>query len=517
MAKLESSIFFCQVAVASALISSAVTTFYWSRRRKKNENKKKEKEKVVTSCQDYENGSSNSNDDNNNKIHELLNFTTPIDRSGIYSVKHDLIMPPGSSSTNQATPIQMWVADMDLPLAPFIQQRLINRSKHSAGVGYTFQPLEGWTALAEWLHHHHQWTVHPDEMIFSASVVTSFANIVREFTSLGDAILVMTPLFCPLQNAITQCHRTLIRHSLTLKPSSSTINGNTNNVRHPQEQQQQYYIDFDLLQDQLDSKDIKIILLCNPHNPSGRVWTKSELQKLIQLCTERNILIVSDEIWCDWVLSWSPSQYTPLASLLPRVNGDSKQQKMEGKKKTPLTPRCITLLGPGKTWNLAGLHCSVVIIQHEETRQRYQNYAEPAFLHFGSAFATEALLSYKDDKDNKNITPSGKEYHHRGQAWLERTKHHVEENIQLLIKFCHNSSKKSTSLQPSKLQVIRPDATYLVWIDCSGMKYPSKTQALLAEKAGVILSNGNEFSPETEHFVRMNVACSKQKFVQALE
>lgn len=364
---------------------------------------------------------------------------------------------------DKATP--MWVADMDLPIAPNIQRRLVKRASHLCGFGYTIQPPEAWDAVTRWIERHFKWKVEKSEIVFSASVVTSVANILRLFTNADDAVLLMTPLYQPIQAAVSGCGRRLVCHELQFTPGKY------------------YEIGFNHLEEQIESEDVKLVILCNPHNPSGRVWTKSELQRLLDICTRRDVMIVSDEIWCDWVLSWSPRGHTPIASL---ANA--------GK-------RCITLMAPTKTWNLAGAHASYVIIQDEDLLRRYLQYVEPAHLNFGSAVATEALLATygSENEQGKN----------EAEEWLEDAKAYVEENIKVTLNYFRQNIPQ--------LKPIRPDATYLVWIDCSELgSDASSAHRRFLEDGNVLLSPGSEFGNHTANFVRMNVALPRSTVNEAL-
>jgi cystathionine beta-lyase len=421
---------------------------------------------------------------NNNNFNEL------VDRSSIYSVKYDL------RPTNAPSASPLWVADMDLPIAPSIQQALIKRASHPCGFGYTIQPQVAWDAVARWLLHHFDWQVDPSrDIVFSASIVTSLATIVQTFTNVDDAVLCMTPLFHPLQQAVLGSRRKLIRHQLEIFLDDDEIGVGRGSSR--------YHFDLDRLQNEIRSNDVKILILCNPHNPSGRVWSPIELASLVEVCVKSNVLIVSDEIWSDWVFDWYSTstsstrlqKHTPIASVHPAA------QEI-----------CITLMAPTKTWNLAGLHCSFLVIQNSALMEQYQRAIEPACLHFGSAFATEALLATyhgggggdggaSNGSKNGSINPA--------QVWLTQVKMYVKENIQFLMTFCQE-------YMADEIRVIRPEATYLVWLDCSGMMERliidgdgshDDPQTFFLRQANVLLSAGSEFGPDTLQFCRINVAC----------
>lgn len=266
--------------------------------------------------------------------------------------------------------------------------------------------------------------------------------------------MVMTPLYEPLQKMVEGAGRRLRKHSLVLRDGRYVI-----------EEER-------LLQ---DLRGCKLLLFCNPHNPGGRVWQPSELRTVAELCRREEVLIVSDEIWSDWCLFGS--RHRPLA--LEAVAGG---------------PGVVTLMAPTKTWNLAGLHSSFLVIEDEALRLRYLAAVDYAFLHFGGTFASEgALAAYT-----------------LGRPWLAGARRHVED--QLL--WCEAFLRERCS---PEVVPLRPEATYLLWLDCTrlGLSDPAR---FFREEAGVILSPGADFGgAATARFARLNAATGRHNLEEALQ
>jgi len=334
---------------------------------------------------------------------------------------------------------------MDLPCSPEIVAALRRRTEHPT-FGYTYQPGEIWRLVQRWLLEEHAWQVATDAFVFCASVVTAAAAALWAFTEPGDAVLLLTPLYEPLQKVVEGAGRRLRRHALSM------LDG-------------RYVLERERLERDLEG--CKALLFCNPQNPGGRVWRPEELRMVADLCRHGGVFILSDEIWSDWCLFGH--RHRPLA--------------LEAGSGQPV----ITFMAPTKTWNLAGLHCSFLVIEDAALRERYLASVAYAFLHYGSTFATEAMLAA---------------YEH-GRPWLEGAKRYVEAQLLHCEEFL--LARCAPEIRP-----LRPEATYLLWLDCSGLgaEEPAK---LLRDEAGVLLSPGVDFGGEaTAQFVRLNAAASRQ-------
>mmetsp|Transcript_108930 Transcript_108930/g.204341 ORF Transcript_108930/g.204341 Transcript_108930/m.204341 type:complete len:331 (+) Transcript_108930:2-994(+) len=310
-----------------------------------------------------------------------------------------------------------------------------------------------WRAAKKWLWEEHGWEVGVDDFVFCAGVVTATAAVLWAFTEPGDTVLLMTPLYEPLQKVVTGAQRCLRIYELELRDGK-------------------YCIDWTRLAEAL--RGCKLLLFCNPHNPGGRVWDKQELQMVAKLCRLESVLLVSDEIWADWCLFGH--KHRPLA--LEAADGQP----------------VITLMSPTKTWNLAGLHCSYLVIRDQALRERYLQTVDYAFLHFGGTFATTAMLAA----------------YNNGWSWLQGVRRYVEANLRRCKTFLEERSI-------SEVLPLLPEATYLLWLDCRGLGVPDPA-SFFKEEAGVILSSGREFGGEaTAGFARLNAAVSRQRLEKALE
>lgn len=377
-------------------------------------------------------------------------FEQPLDRGSTFSVKYGLRGPLFGPAAADALPL--WVADMDLPCAPEVVAALRRRTKHPA-FGYTYQPGDIWQLVQRWLEEEHGWRVAADAFVFCAGVVTAAAAALWAFTKPGDAVLVMTPLYEPLQKAVEGAGREPKRHLLELSGGRYVL---------------------DRVRLQRDLKGCTALLLCNPHNPGGRVWLPEELRVVADACRAEGALLLSDEIWADWCLFGH--RHRPAA--------------LEAAAGQPV----VTLMAPTKTWNLAGLHCAFLVIEDASLRQKYLASVAYAFLHYGSTFATEAMLAA----------------YACGKPWLRGAKGYVE--AQLLHCEAFLRERCSPEVVP-----LRPEATYLLWLDCAGLGSEDPAR-LLREQGGVLLSPGAEFGgAATAHFARLNAAAPRRTLDVALE
>mmetsp|Transcript_43425 Transcript_43425/g.114447 ORF Transcript_43425/g.114447 Transcript_43425/m.114447 type:complete len:413 (-) Transcript_43425:220-1458(-) len=375
-------------------------------------------------------------------VYDAAFFNRPLDRVGFHSVKYDLRELFHGDGAAECIPLTL--ADMDLPCAPEISAAVRQRSDHPT-FGYTLQPGVMWAAVQQWLQDEHNWNVTLDAFTFVAHSVLGFSMCLWAFTDPGDTVLVMTPLYDPLQKAVEGAKRRLRKHELALDAG-------------------RYVLHRDVLH--RDLQGCRAMVLCNPQNPSGRVWDRAELLMVAELCKEHGVLVISDDVWCDWVLGGA--RYTPFA-LVARDSG----------------PQTVTLMGPSKTWSLAGLHSSFVVIEDEVLRQKYVDLAAPAFLSHGTVFATEATIAA----------------YTYGRPWLDGVRVHVESNLVL----CREV------LAPCAPEVVPmwPESTYLVWLDCRELDVPDAAE-FFKEEARVLLNDGFRYGGGScAKFVRMNVATSR--------
>jgi len=377
-------------------------------------------------------------------------FDQHVDREGVFTVKYDLRTALFGQSAANAIPL--WIADMDLPCSREIIAALQHRLEHPT-FGYTIQPTEMWAAVMNWLQEEHGWKVASDAFVFAVGVVPAASISVWAFSSPGDTVVVMTPLYEPLQILVEKAGRKLRGHQLRLEDG-------------------RYMLDRDRLQE--DLRGSTILIFCNPHNPGGASWTKEEIHIVANLCHQENVLVISDEIWADWCLFGH--RHTPLATVA--TTGQE----------------VVTLMAPTKTWNIAGMQASYLVIEDAKLRERYLDQVSYSFLHFGSTFATEATLAA----------------YQKGRPWLQGARQHVESQLLHCKSFLQ--SRCSPEVKP-----LLPEATYLIWLDCTELGENDPAQ-FFKDEAGVVLSPGSDFGGEsTAHFARLNTATSRAVLQEALD
>jgi cystathionine beta-lyase len=386
---------------------------------------------------------------------EFAEFQQELDRTPYHTVKHTFC-PAGV--------LPMWVADLDLPIDPLIHACIKQRAEHPT-FGYTIQPPALWSAVSDWLLSQHGWKVDIEHFVFTGNLVSATVNALQAFTEPGETVALIRPLYTPLQQLVTGSGRRLV--AVDASPGSDTS----------------LVLDLALLRSTLVAEGARALIWCSPHNPSGRVWTEEEVCAVAGLCKELGVFIISDEIHSDLCL-WG-TRHTPMALACQRVG----------------YRQVLTTSSPGKTWNLAGLHCGFVVLQCPALRAKYLAIAEHAYLHFGSAFATAGMMAA----------------YQLGGPWRLRLCRYLESQIEFLESFLQN--------RVPEMIAIRPQASFLVWMDCSGLRMDAVSGGaasalclFFTEAARVKLSDGWSFGGEpTAQYQRINVGCSRAMLTDALE
>lgn len=378
-----------------------------------------------------------------------FNFDEPVNRKNTNSIKHDAM----EAFMGAKDAIPMWVADMDFKSPPCIVDALKKRLEHEV-FGYTIKPQDFFDSIVNWMHKRHKWDIKKEWISFCPGVVAGFTLAIQQLTKPGDKIIVQPPVYFPFFDSVNNTDREIIYNPLKL------ING-------------RLCFDFDDLKSKIDN-NVKMLLLCNPHNPGGSVWTKNELLELNQICEKHNIIVVSDEIHADVV--FSPAAHTPYASVSENAAQNS-----------------LTVMSHSKTFNVAGLTTSFVIAANKELLLKYNKGLNTPHLHMGNIFGTIALIAA---------------YTH-GEEWLSQLIQYLKNNINLVNEFC------KTNLP--KMKVIVPESTFLIWIDCRefGMTRQELSDFFL-HKAKVAVNIGGMFGIEGEGFIRMNIGCPKSTVEKAL-
>lgn len=348
--------------------------------------------------------------------------------------------------------IPMWIADMDFRTPQCIVDVMRKRMEHEI-FGYTFLSPQWKPAIINWISRRYNWHVMEEEIGFVGGIVPAIAYIIQCFTNEGDKVLIQPPVYHPYNNVTRDFKRIPVNNPLRL------VDG-------------QYEIDFADFEEK--AKGCKLFLLCNPHNPGGRVWSAEELRRMAEICAENNVLVVSDEIHCDMTLYGY--KHTPFA-----IVSDAAAQNS------------ITLMAASKTFNIAGLKSSYHITPNANIRERYNEFLRINELDCAHLFASEAVAAA---------------YNH-GEEWLNQMLAYVEGNID----FMHDFIKKNMP----KLDIIRPQASYLVFIDARGLQMPQEELVdFFAKKAKVGMNDGAMFGQEGRGFMRMNVGCPRSVLCKAL-
>lgn len=379
----------------------------------------------------------------------IYNFDEIIDRRGTFSVKYDLC----KAVFGRADLLPMWVADMDFRTPDFIRDAVIARAKGDV-YGYTFRDDGYYQAVADWITRRHGWKVDREWISYTPGVVAAINMAVMGLTSVGDGIIIQTPVYPPFIHSVTSHGRRLITN--TLKDSDHG-----------------YEMDFDLLEKQ--AEDAKMLILSNPHNPVGRCWTRDELQRLGEICLKNNLLVISDEIHCDLVLPGF--KHIPFASLSPEFEKIS-----------------ITAHAASKTFNIAGMATSSIIIPNDELREKYVGFVHDTEIDLGNVLGKEATRAAML----------------HGEPWLAQLLNYLKDNADFAVDFIRR--------EMPKVRVHKPEATYLLWLDFSG--YGLSDEELnrrMVYEIGLGLNPGHEFGREGENHLRMNLACPRSVLKTALE
>lgn len=378
------------------------------------------------------------------------NFDEIIDRSNTDCVKWDKM----KALFGRDNLIPLWVADMDFKSPPAIIEALQERVKHGV-FGYTLPSEEYTRSIVNWLDKHHQWKVDSRHINFVPGVVKGFAFAIDEFTGKGDKIIIQPPVYHPFRIVTRSLGREVVNNPLLLE------NG-------------RYRMDFDGLRAIASDEKCKMLILCSPHNPGGRVWSADELKELADICYRNNILVVSDEIHSDMALEGHC--HIPFAKVSSEAEAIS-----------------LTLMAPSKTFNIAGIVSSFAVIPNKEIRKRYLAYLEPRELQQGTLFAFAATRAAYEECDD----------------WLRQMLEYVEGNIRFVDRFLQEHI-------PS-IQAMIPEASFLVWLDCRKLNLSQRELvSLFVNKAGLALNDGTVFGREGEGFMRLNVGTSRRILEQAL-
>jgi len=377
-------------------------------------------------------------------------FDKVVDRTGTESLKW--VYPRKVLKVEDAIP--MWVADMDFEAPPAVVEAIRNRAAHGV-YGYPLIPPSFWQAAIGWLKRRHGWEIRKDWMAKTPGIVPALNYSVRAFTKPGDGVIIQTPVYFPFYHAVENNSRRVVRNPLQFDG-------------------RRYTMDLEDLERKLDEGS-RMLILCSPHNPVGRVWTRDELEALGRLAKERDLVVVSDEIHADLV--YSSHRHHVLAAL-----------------SSDLADRTVTCIAPSKTFNIPGLSTAVVIASNPKLLGAFKDETERAGFELGQVFGIvgfEAAYSQGDD-------------------WLDELLPYLEANVDFMEKFLEE--------RIPGVRLVKPEGTYLALLDCRGLGLePGALNDFFLKKARVYFSDGTLFGEEAAGFVRINFGCPRALLVEALE
>jgi cysteine-S-conjugate beta-lyase len=349
--------------------------------------------------------------------------------------------------------LPMWVADMDFPSPEPVIRALHERVEHGI-FGYAYDPPGLRQAVVQWLEERHAWQVQPEDLVFNPGVITGFNLVCHTFAEAGNGVLMQTPIYPPILEAPEKFG--LLRQDAGLVRISDGS----------------YVVDWDDFEAAITA-DTRIFILCNPHNPVGRVYTREELAHMAEICLRKGVLICSDEIHCDLV--FSGHSHIPIASLDPEV-----------------ARHTITLMAPSKTFNIAGLKCSVAIIQNPDLRKQFLDGRQGLVPRVNMLGMAAALAAYQEGGD-----------------WLDELLVYLQANRDYLYDY--------VNAQLPQISMVKPEGTYLAWLDCHRAGIEGNLCEFFIREGRVALNDGPTFGPGGEGFVRLNFGCPRQMLTQALE
>ena len=380
-----------------------------------------------------------------------FDFDAVVNRKNTNAIKYDLAKKRGKPEDA----VSLWIADMDFPTAPCIQKAVAEKAAHGIW-GYSRPDNRYYDALKKWYKERHNFEVQNEWVVNTPGVCFALAAAIKAFTKEGESVLIQKPVYYPFFNIINSLQRKVVNSSLILKNNH-------------------YEIDFDDFERKIVQENVKMFILCSPHNPGGRVWTKQELQKISEICLAHNVLVVSDEIHSD--ITFGSNVHT--------VYGSLSEQALKNS---------IICTAPSKSFNLAGLQFSNIFIADEKLRKAFSKelektgYDEPSV--FGIVAATAAYSE--------------------GADWFDSVKSYIWENILFAKNYIEENA--------SQIKVLVPEGTYLLWLDFSetGLS-DSEINDRVLNKAKVWLDSGSMFGKEGEKFQRINCATPRIILEDALK
>lgn len=374
-----------------------------------------------------------------------MDFDTITPRRGTLSYKWDSA-PEGV--------LPMWVADMDFKTAPAIIDAL--RKRVDNGIfGYTRVPEEYYSAVVSWFSRRHGWEIDPTMIIYTSGVVPAISAIIKALTKPGDKVIVQTPVY--------NCFFSSIRNNGCEILSNPLVKDDDT-----------YNIDFEDLERKAADDKAKVMILCNPHNPTGRVWSKEELQRIGEICIRHGVTVISDEIHCEFV--FDGYRYTPFASISEEIRRNS-----------------VICISPSKAFNIAGLQIANIVAPDEEMRAKIDRAINDNEVCDVNPFGVIATIAAYNE----------------GEEWLKQLLIYIKENYEFMKDFCNRYL--------SDFPITKLEATYLVWMDCRKLGLKSEElEEKLVDEAKLWLNAGTMYGADGEGYMRWNIACPRSVLADGL-
>lgn len=374
-------------------------------------------------------------------------FNEGVNRLGTNAVKYDKYKE--NFNTNEDDIIPMWIADMDFKTCDEITKALQNKLS-TGNLGY--DTVNGYyESVVKWMKNRHNVDINVEDVVYTPGVVTAINFLLKILIKENDKVLVQSPVYHSFFRVLNENKCDVVQSELFIKDN-------------------RYEIDFDEFENKI-STGVKVLILCNPHNPIGRVWTKEELERIAEICESYKVFIISDEIHSDLV--FKGYKHTSLTTVAPYYKDN-----------------IVTLTAPSKTFNLAGLYVSNAIITDEKLRNRYKE----LFSTTPNVLGAEALIAA----------------YNKGETWLEELLEYIESNYNYVLKFVNENVPK--------IKVIKQEGTFLTWLDCRELGLSDEElERFFLEKAKLALSTGTAFGKGGSGFMRMNIGCPISTVKEALE
>ncbi|EOI00202.1 aminotransferase, class II [Enterococcus haemoperoxidus ATCC BAA-382] len=380
----------------------------------------------------------------------MVEFDTVYNRCNTNSSKWDSV----KDTYGEDDLLPMWIADMDFKANLPVLDAL-KKTAEQGILGYSPAPDSLYEAIQSWQKRHHDYLISKEAILFNSGVVPSLSLAIQAYTEPGDAILIHDPVYPPFAKVVEQNNRKLVRSQLLID-------------------HEHFVMDLEKMEKQIIAENVRLFILCNPHNPGGRVWTKSELEAFGKLCAKYDVLVISDEIHQD--LIFAPHVFTTFTNVHPTFKEFS-----------------ITLTAATKTFNLAGIKNSMIFIENPDLRKKFVAAQERNFQNEINVFGYVGTQAA---------------YQH-GDIWLEELLVYLKENIDTVSEFL------KTEL--SEVKMMHPEGTYLIWLDFSAFNLTdAQLQKQLIHKGKVVLNPGISFGPKGTQHMRLNVACPKETLLEGL-